>query len=133
MKAFKFAEPKGELIEIAFLPDAKGLVYILAGNEFRQNNVWLQPFDAPQAPKKIADLSGEEIQEGGGFALSPDGKSFAVAQGNWASRRGFDRGLKVTLNNLPMAARPKAHVSVKVLRSLTHDPGRGCQETTTAA
>ncbi len=94
LKTFKYAEPKTKLVEIAFLPEAKGLIYILAGNEFRQNTLWQQLFDAPAEPQKIAELGEEQISEGGGFALSPDGKRFAVSQGGWLHEAVLLKGLK---------------------------------------
>ena len=94
VKAFKYADPKGNLFAIAWLPDGKGVVYILSVDKYKNYVLWLQPFDAPQTPRKIADLSGEEISEGGGFALSPDGKSFAVVQGGWLHDAVLLKGLK---------------------------------------
>jgi len=56
--------------------------------------LWIQPFDEAEAPRKIIDFDSEQISEEGGFSLSPDGKRFAVVQGNWRHDAVLLKGLK---------------------------------------
>lgn len=82
LKTFDYADKYSDagigLSGIAWLADGKSLMYILADNELDNNTLWLQPLDG-KTPHKIADLGPESISS---FALSPDGKSFAVVQGS---------------------------------------------------
>ncbi len=81
VKTFKFAEPKAALVQLKWSPDNNSLMYILAVNAYENNTLWQQPLGAGP-PRKIADLGNERIT-GAGFALTPDGKSFAVTKGSW--------------------------------------------------
>ena len=87
--ADKYAEQK-EGLELDWMPDGKGLAYVLADNEFDNHTLWLQPLDA-ETPQKIADLGDEEINS---LALSPDGESFAVVQGGWQHDAVLLKGLR---------------------------------------
>jgi hypothetical protein len=44
--------------------------------------------------RKIVDLGADEIRETTAFAVSPDGRSFAVIQGGWKHDAVLLRGLK---------------------------------------
>lgn len=92
IKTFKFAAPKSNLIKLIWSAEGKYLAYILADGEYQNNTLWFQPLDQI-SPQRIADLGNEEIF-GDGFALSPDGKSFAVAQGGWRSDAVLLKGLR---------------------------------------
>lgn len=94
VKTFKYADQEGNLVEIDWLSQGEGLVYILADGEYRKNTLWLQPFDAAETPRKIADLGDDQISGARGLALAPDGKSFAVVQGGWLHDAVLLNGLK---------------------------------------
>lgn len=78
-KTIRYPDSKAKMLEIRWTQDAKNLLYILANSEYEQNALWSQPMSGEKA-QKIADLGDEEISH---FALAPDGKSFALAQGSW--------------------------------------------------
>ncbi len=89
VKTFKIADPKPAQSEIAWMPDGKGIVYISV--EADENYVLrLQPSDGG-TPQKIADLGNERINS---FAIAPDGKSFAIAQGGWRHDAVLLKGLR---------------------------------------
>jgi len=91
VKTVKLADQKGNLIHIAWLRDGSGLAYILATDDFRQNTLWIQKFDGDAGPKTIAQFDQEITSRG--FALSPDGKSFAVSKGGWSHNMVLLKGL----------------------------------------
>jgi len=93
IKTFKTADGKAKLIQFAWSQDGKTLAYILADGEFENNTLWRQPIDR-ESPQKIADLGDEEITGMSGFALSPDGKNYAVVQGRWKHDAVLLKGLK---------------------------------------
>ena len=93
IKTFKAADGKAKLIQLAWSLDGKALAYILADNESENNTLYLQSLDG-RLPQQLADLGDEEIFEQSGFALSPDGKSFAVVQGGWKHDVVLLKGLK---------------------------------------
>ncbi len=93
IKTFRLADGKARLTGLAWSRDGKNLAYVLADSEFENNTLWLQPLNA-DTPRKIADLGDEEISELTGFALAPDGKSFAVVQGSWKHDAVLLKGLK---------------------------------------
>lgn len=93
VKAYRLADPKTNTWIMAWMPDWKGLAYILPGDEYRKNTLWLQPFDEKEAPRKIADFD-EKIAPGSALAISPDGKQFAVVQGDWRHDAVLLTGLK---------------------------------------
>ncbi len=92
VKTFKLADQSARLIEVKWSPDGKNLAYILADNKFEHNFLWFQPLNA-KTPRQIAAL-GDEVLAASSFALAPDGKSFAVAQGRWLHDAVLLRGLK---------------------------------------
>ncbi|CAN5736881.1 hypothetical protein BH24ACI2_BH24ACI2_15010 [soil metagenome] len=93
VKTFRPVDEKAKLVQLAWTRDGKNLTYILANSKFENNTLWLQPLDE-ETPQQIADLRDEEISELSGFALSPDGKSFAVVQGGWKHDAVLLKGLK---------------------------------------
>ena len=92
VKTFKLADQNARLIEVKWSLDGKNLAYILADNKFEHNFLWFQPLNA-KTPRQIAAL-GDEVLAASGFALAPDGKSFAVAQGRWLHDAVLLKGLK---------------------------------------
>lgn len=92
IKTFKFDVANPKLVKVVWSADGKYLAYVLADGEFQNNTLWFQPLDQI-SPQKIADLGNEEVF-GDGFALSPDGKSFAVVQGGWRHDAVLLKGLR---------------------------------------
>jgi len=92
-KTFKLVDGNAGLVELKWSRDGENLAYILADNEFKNNTLWFQPLNE-ETPRQIADLGDEEISELSGFALSPDGKNFAVVQGGWKHDVVLLKGLK---------------------------------------
>lgn len=93
IKTFKIPDRKVRLNQLAWSPDGKTLAYILSDGGFENNTLWFQTL-GQKIPRKIADLGNEEISGQAGFALSPDGKSFAVVQGNWKRDAVLLKGLR---------------------------------------
>ncbi len=95
VKVFVIAGEKINLTHLAWSPDGKSLAYILADGEFKNNALWRQPLTGKfAAPQRVADLGDAETSELFGFALAPDGRHFAVAQGGWLHDAVLLRGLK---------------------------------------
>ena len=92
VKSFKLTDQKGDLIRVKWSPDGENLAYILAAGEFENKFLWFQPLDG-KTPRQIANLGSERIS-GSGFAMAPDGKSFAVVQGGWRHDAVLIKGLK---------------------------------------
>ncbi len=93
IKNFALPDETARLFQIRWLPGENSLVYILANNKIKDNTLWLQPF-GEETPRQITDLGAEDIAEMEGFALAPDGKSFAVAQGGWKHDAVLLKGLR---------------------------------------
>jgi len=89
LNTFSLTDRTAELRHVAWLPDAKNLVYISVDREGGKT-LWLQPLDG-HTPRKLAALGDEGISD---FAFSPDGKKFAVAQGSWRHDAVLMRGLR---------------------------------------
>jgi Tol biopolymer transport system component/DNA-binding winged helix-turn-helix (wHTH) protein len=92
VKAFRLADPKALLLNIVWMPDRRNLAYVSADRELGNNILWLQSLDGG-APQQIAALGDEEIG-GFGLAVSPDGKTFTIAQGRWLHDAVLFKGLR---------------------------------------
>jgi Tol biopolymer transport system component len=79
VKSLPTPEKRSKMIEIAWLPDKSAVVYILTNSEYGSAAVWLQPLNG-QGPQRICELGDDEIRN---WAVSHDGKSFAVVRGGW--------------------------------------------------
>ena len=90
IKTLRFAESKGHVTHIAWLPDGKKLAYIVTNNEYENSTLWRQPLNGEKA-QQITALGNEQIRS---FAVAPDGRSFAIAQGGWRHDAVLLRGLK---------------------------------------
>jgi Tol biopolymer transport system component len=90
MKTFRLGDHKAYLLNIAWLPDGRNLVYVLANREYENNTLWRQSLDRGQ-PQQITALGDEMIVA---FAIAPDGKSFAIVQGVWRGDAVLLRGLR---------------------------------------
>ncbi len=72
------------------MPAGKSLAYISIDGEDENNTLWLQSFDE-ETPRRIANLGDEPINC---FALSPDGKQFALVRGTWNHDAVLIKGFK---------------------------------------
>ena len=93
VKIFHLANPKSLLSNIVWLPDGKSLGYVSTNHDYEDNALWLQTLDG-KTPLRIADLGDGEAILNSGLAVSPDGKSFAVAQGRWLHDAVLLKGLR---------------------------------------
>ena len=82
VKTFRLADKKLILMHIVWMPDGKNLAYITADPGFVNKVLWLQPLDE-ETPRQIRALGDEEVCQGYGLAVAPDGKTLAVVQGGW--------------------------------------------------
>lgn len=89
-KTFALPDRNLRLLNIAWMPDGKSIVYVLANTDYESNTLWRQSLDG-KPPQKISDLGDEEVSQ---IAVSPDGKSFAIAQGGWRHDAVLLKGLK---------------------------------------
>jgi Tol biopolymer transport system component len=92
LKTFRLADAKAILHNVVWMPDNKNLAYITSDRELGNNILWLQALDGG-APQQIAALGDEELG-GYGFSVSPDGKTFAIAQGRWLHDALLYKGLR---------------------------------------
>ena len=73
---------------LAWMPEADEIAFVSVDGD--ENYVLqLQPLDG-SAARKIADLGNQRISS---FAISPDGKNFAVTQGGWRHDAVLIKGL----------------------------------------
>ncbi len=93
IKTFELPNEKTEIVQSAWSPDGKSLFYISPDDKRENYLIWQQPLDGSM-PVQVADLGPDEIRESRAFAISPDGKSFAVIQGSWKHDAVLLRGLK---------------------------------------
>ncbi len=93
VKTFKYPDSHLRMPELVWMPDGKALAYILTDGELKDNTLWLQTLDGKQ-PEKISGLGDEEISEARGFAVSPDGNNFTIAQGGWRHDAVLITGIK---------------------------------------
>jgi DNA-binding winged helix-turn-helix (wHTH) protein/Tol biopolymer transport system component len=93
VKTFRLADSKLILMHIVWMPDEKNLAYITANPGFVNKVLWLQPLDQ-ETPRQLRVLGDEEITDGYGLSVSPDGKTLAVIQGGWVHDAILLKGLK---------------------------------------
>lgn len=93
IKTFVLPNEQSEIVQSAWSPDGKSLFYISPDDKYENYLIWQQPLDG-KTPVQIANLGPEEIRETKAFAISPDGKSFAVIQGSWKHDAVLIQGLK---------------------------------------
>lgn len=90
-RKIKYPDAAMRMHEIAFLPDGKSLIYVLSEGQYENYSLWLQPLEKPDAPRKVADLGGEEVMA---LAIAPDGKKIVIVQGSWKHDAVLLKGLK---------------------------------------
>jgi Tol biopolymer transport system component len=93
VKTFQLANSKSLLPNIIWMPDGKSLAYVSTNHGYEENVLWLQALDGT-APRQIADLGDGELNSNFGLSVSPDGKTFAVAQGRWLHDAVLLKGLR---------------------------------------
>lgn len=93
VKTFHLANPKALLPNIVWMPDGKSLAYVSTNHDYEDNVLWLQTLDG-ETPRRIVDLGDGETNSNFGLAVSPDGKSFAVARGRWLHDAVLLKGLR---------------------------------------
>src|SRR5690606_9152947 len=74
-------------ITFEWKPDGSGLYFVDRGETV--SNLWFAPVDG-SAPTKLTDFTDQKISN---FALSPDGKTFALSRG-----AAVNNVVKITLN-----------------------------------
>ena len=79
LRGLKLGDQSGELLELAWLPDADGLAYIVSSNQYTKSSLWIHKADAAAQPQRISQFD----QQIGGLTISPDGKRFAISSGGW--------------------------------------------------
>jgi Tol biopolymer transport system component len=72
--------------------DGKNLFYVTNDGVSESSTVWVQSLNTT-LPSKIFEMAGEDLRNESSFAVSPDGKSFAVIQGSWKRDAVLLRGL----------------------------------------
>lgn len=88
LETFPATDPNTTMSPIVWESDSQSFDYIIAHES--QNSLWQQSL-TDAAPRKIADLGGEEIND---FALSPDGKYMGFIRGQWLLGAVLIEGLK---------------------------------------
>ena len=78
---------------LAWMDDGKNLAYVLTDDAREIGALWFQAVDS-DTPRRVADLSGDEIAEFAAFSVSHDGSAFALIKGNWNHDAILFRGLK---------------------------------------
>jgi len=81
IKSFTYPQAKTLPIWLGWSHDEKYLAYVLTDDSGAEETLWFQPMDGAE-PRKVVAFS-DEIFEFSGFAISPDGKTFAAAEGSW--------------------------------------------------
>lgn len=79
---FELPSKLPRLIEFGWMPDGKSLLYLMAGMDYDKNTIFQQSIDGGE-PREIGSVGDEEVSEVSGLSISPDGKSFTIAQGGW--------------------------------------------------
>lgn len=93
IKTVKYPDSEARMPQLVWLPDGNGFAYVLTDNEYKNSTLWLHYFnaDGEEKPQQIAAYGDDEISH---LAFSPDGKSFAVVQGDWKHDAVLLKGLK---------------------------------------
>lgn len=93
IKIFNLPNEKSDIVQSAWSPDGKSLFYVSPDDNHENYVIWQQPLDG-KPPIQIAHLGPDELRGVKSFAISPDGKSFAVIQGSWKHDAVLLRGLR---------------------------------------
>ena len=94
VKKFQLNGNRASSNQVAWMPNGKGLLYILSeGNRERVNKLYWQDLNGGP-PRELADLGRDEIGEVSSLSVSPDGKTAAIVQGGWKYDAVLIKGLK---------------------------------------
>jgi Tol biopolymer transport system component/DNA-binding winged helix-turn-helix (wHTH) protein len=93
LEDIRMPKAKSRLLDIAWLPDGRSIMYIVFDRETSRYEVYQQGLQGGTT-RQVADLGNLEVSEVSGLQLSPDGKSFAVVQGAWKHDAVLVKGLK---------------------------------------
>ena len=78
-RTYSLARPESEVAEHAWSRDGRSLIYVRRDATSLRFEVWKQPLSGGD-PTRLADLGLDTVRH---FAVSPDGRRFAVIQGDW--------------------------------------------------
>jgi Tol biopolymer transport system component len=93
VKNFPIPISKSRILEIEWLPDKKGIVYVLTNVASGAYSLWMQKFNKEKS-SQIIDFKDESFPESSGLAISPDSKYFTITQGGWRHDAILLKGLK---------------------------------------
>ncbi len=93
VKSFPTPVPKSRILEIEWLADGKGILYVLTDNSYENQSLWLQETDK-ENPRQIVDFKGESTSDASGLSISFDNKYFTIIQGSWQHNATLLKGLK---------------------------------------
>ncbi|MEO7673489.1 MAG: winged helix-turn-helix domain-containing protein [Pyrinomonadaceae bacterium] len=82
IRTFDVPNEKTGVIQSAWSADGSSLFYVAPDEKLQNLVIWQQRL-TEKTRLRIADLGPEELRETRSFAVSPDGRSFAVIQGSW--------------------------------------------------
>ena len=93
LKEFPIAGNGSKVVGLAWFRDNASVAYVVSDIDNHRNELWVQNLRGG-APTKITDLSADQQLAQSGFAISPDGRSFAVVAGGWKSDVVLLKGLR---------------------------------------
>ncbi len=93
IKTFDVPNESAGTVQFAWSADGKSLYYVSLDYQFENYIIWQQPLDG-KMPVRIADLGPDALRESSSFAVSPDGRTYAVIQGSWKHDAVLLRGLR---------------------------------------
>ncbi|MGD9590456.1 MAG: winged helix-turn-helix domain-containing protein [Pyrinomonadaceae bacterium] len=93
LSSYTLGTSKDQLSAIEWSSDGRKLFYVVRGQNDGSETVWVQPLGKNEA-RMIADLPDHGLRNSSSFAISPDGMTFAVIQGNWTLDAVLIKGLK---------------------------------------
>jgi len=82
-----------KVVGLAWFRDISSLAYVISDPEYHRNELWVQNIRGGK-PLKVTDLSADQQLASSGFAISPNGSSFAVVAGGWKSDVVLLKGLR---------------------------------------
>ena len=92
VKTFTISQQSVNLYHLTWSEKGDFLAYILTDDKRENAKLYFQSLDGA-AVRQISDLDGDTVAELSAFALSPDGKTFAVVKGNWKHDAVLIKGL----------------------------------------
>lgn len=93
LKSFLITDKKLRVPEIVWLASGKSFAYLTSNTEANDNILWIQSLDKA-TPHRVTALINEKTMESLSLSAAPDGKTFAVVQGNWLHDAVLLKGLR---------------------------------------